>query len=61
MTCSDYSNLTIIEKREMIAKIQHLIQNDDFSFREVERLIKIGEHFGKFADVKIMPERMELR
>lgn len=55
--CNEYAKLSSDDQLIMIGKITHLIQNDSFTFREVEYLISIGERLGKLQNVKILQPR----
>lgn len=52
--CLAYQQLSVREKQEMIGKISHLVQNDPWTFNEVELLIKLAETCGKFKGVKFL-------
>lgn len=49
-------DLTIIEKIDLVGKLTHLLQNDEFSFVTFKKWIEHSESRGLFNEVKINNE-----
>lgn len=58
----NYQDLTAIERRELLARIDHAMRNDYGIFQEMKRLLVIAESKGIFTGVsfnKEIPEPIE--
>ena len=55
MICHSYDQLTIVEKRQFIGKLMHLIQSDEKAFIEADQLIREADKDGIFKSVTILP------
>lgn len=55
MNCQAYTDLSIMEQRQLIGSIIHLLQNDSNSFIAISSMVRNAESEGLFEGVKIMP------
>jgi hypothetical protein len=53
--CESYQQLSNEERKLLIAKISHAIQNDEISFQYAQSLIKRAESRDVFDSVKFYP------
>lgn len=56
MICKSYEELTVVEKREMIGKITHLIQTQEHLFQAMASMIRQCENSGMFEGVSFNEE-----
>lgn len=61
MMCESYNQLTIIEKRELIGKLLHLIQTDENAYLIADNLIQKAHSDGSFDRIKILPRTEPIR
>lgn len=54
MNCEKYQELTIVERRELIGKIVHLMQCDSQFFDSITSIIRAAEQVGKLDNVKFL-------
>jgi hypothetical protein len=60
--CYSYSRLSIEEQIEFTLKLNHAMQNDEFSFQMASSIVNRGEAAGLFSDLNVdhtIAERME--
>jgi len=56
MICSQFENLTIIEKIQLIGKLNHLVQTYESAFNVAVSMINKAEKDGLLSDIVIIPE-----
>ena len=54
--CKSYENLTPVEKVIFIGKVVHCLQSDNYTFENIDYLIKKAERNGVLDGVKILPD-----
>lgn len=59
MNCTNYRQLTPIEKVMFIGKLHHAAQNDDDIFNICNEIIEGAEKKGLFEGVQIIPKTKE--
>lgn len=59
MLCENYSRLNPVERIQLIGKLVHAVQNDNFFFDEAVNIIDSAEKSGLFENVKINPSNEE--
>ena len=55
--CKEYSEMTIIEKIQLLGKLIHLFQNNSDFHREVCTKLVVAETDGEFDNVTILPQQ----
>lgn len=56
MLCEKFEKLSIIEKRELIGKMTHLVQTYEWAFNFAEWMVQKSTEEGLFEGIEISPE-----
>jgi len=56
MNCKLYSDLSIVDKYQLVGKAVHLLQNDQTACEIIKEMVQAAERKGLFEGVAILPE-----